>query len=89
MPAGILLLACPFSRSSLQEALTIDGSMHQGPSVTLQNVFVELGGKTILQGVDLFVNGGTSLVIVGPSGSGKTVLLKTIAGSMKGKKGQK
>ncbi len=54
--------------------------MHQGPSVTLQNVFVELGGKTILQGVDLFVNGGTSLVIVGPSGSGKTVLLKTIAG---------
>ena len=38
------------------------------------------GGLTILEGVDLSLNGGRSLAITGRSGSGKTTLLSLLAG---------
>jgi len=38
------------------------------------------GGLTILEGVDLTLNGGRSLAITGRSGSGKTTLLSLLAG---------
>lgn len=39
-----------------------------------------LNQKTVLDGVDLDIHEGTSLVIMGPSGTGKSVLLKHIVG---------
>ncbi|MDH3298342.1 MAG: ATP-binding cassette domain-containing protein [Gemmatimonadota bacterium] len=39
-----------------------------------------LNGKRVLDGVDLDIHEGTSLVIMGPSGTGKSVLLKHIVG---------
>lgn len=39
-----------------------------------------LGGKQVLDGVDLQIHEGTSMVIMGPSGTGKSVLLKHIVG---------
>ena len=39
-----------------------------------------LGGKQVLDGVDLVVNEGESVVVMGPSGTGKSVLLKHIVG---------
>jgi len=39
-----------------------------------------LNGKWVLDGVDLDIHEGTSLVIMGPSGTGKSVLLKHIVG---------
>ncbi len=39
-----------------------------------------LNGKPVLDGVDLDIHEGMSLVIMGPSGTGKSVLLKHIVG---------
>ncbi len=39
-----------------------------------------LNGNRVLDGVDLDIHEGTSLVIMGPSGTGKSVLLKHIVG---------
>lgn len=46
--------------------------------VKLEHVRKKLGGRDILNGVDLTVNEGDVVVILGPSGSGKTTLLRTI-----------
>lgn len=39
-----------------------------------------LGGETVLDGIDLEVNEGETLVVMGPSGTGKSVLIKHIVG---------
>lgn len=39
-----------------------------------------LGGRTILDGVDLDASAGDAIAIMGPSGSGKTTLLHCLAG---------
>ena len=45
-----------------------------------ENVVVNRGGRTILDGVSLRVAPGSFLSIVGPNGSGKSSLLRTLAG---------
>lgn len=44
----------------------------------LQNVNVNISGKTILAGIDLCLPEGVRAAIVGPSGSGKSTLLKLL-----------
>ena len=46
----------------------------------VQNVVVELGGKRILDGVDLAVAAAETVALLGPSGSGKSTLLRAVAG---------
>jgi phospholipid/cholesterol/gamma-HCH transport system ATP-binding protein len=46
----------------------------------LQGVKKSFGSKTVLQGVDLSVPEGKSLVIIGGSGTGKSVTLKCVLG---------
>ncbi len=46
----------------------------------LQDVGVELDGRTVLRALCGSVHGGTLLAILGPSGAGKTTLLRAIAG---------
>ncbi len=46
----------------------------------IQNLRKAFGPKQVLDGVDLSVGKGTSLVIVGGSGTGKSVLLKSVLG---------
>ena len=41
---------------------------------------LDLGGRTVLDGINLTVPVGASLAVSGPSGAGKTVLLLTLAG---------
>lgn len=43
-------------------------------------VGLDLGGRTVLEGISLTVRAGESLAVSGPSGSGKTVLLLVLAG---------
>lgn len=48
--------------------------------ITLANVHKAFGANRVLQGVNLTVESGTSMVIIGGSGTGKSVLLKCILG---------
>jgi phospholipid/cholesterol/gamma-HCH transport system ATP-binding protein len=50
------------------------------PRIRLRGVRKSFGDKVVLDGVDLDVPAGTSMVVIGGSGSGKSVLLKCILG---------
>ena len=50
------------------------------PKIRLRGVRKRFGDKVVLDGIDLDVMPGTSLVVIGGSGSGKSVLLKCILG---------
>lgn len=52
------------------------------PRIRLRGLRKRFGDKLVLDGVDLDVMPGTSLVVIGGSGSGKSVLLKCILGLM-------
>ncbi len=51
-----------------------------GPKIKLANVSKTFGKKKVLNGLDLDVYAGESLVIIGGSGTGKSVTLKCILG---------
>lgn len=57
--------------------------MKMQKKVELHSVYKSFGPKTVLNGVDLSVNKGESLVIIGGSGTGKSVLIKCILGILK------
>ncbi len=48
--------------------------------ITLTGVHKAFGSNHVLQGVDLTIERGTSMVIIGGSGTGKSVLLKCVLG---------
>ncbi|PTM39788.1 ABC transporter ATP-binding protein [Bosea sp. 124] len=47
--------------------------------IEAQNLTVALGGKAILQGIDLSLRPGELVGLIGPNGAGKTTLLKALA----------
>lgn len=53
------------------------------PKIQLTNIEKRFGLKRVLNGVDLAVEKGQSLVIIGGSGTGKSVTLKCILGILK------
>lgn len=57
------------------------------PKIELKDVHKRFGSKVVLDGIDLSVNPGESLVIIGGSGTGKSVMLKSILGLIKTDKG--
>lgn len=57
------------------------------PKIRLINVYKSFGKKKVLNGMDLDVNKGESLVIIGGSGTGKSVTLKCILGLLAPDKG--
>ncbi|MES2540649.1 MAG: ATP-binding cassette domain-containing protein [Pseudomonadota bacterium] len=48
--------------------------------IELHNVHKRFGENRVLQGVNLSIASGTSMVIIGGSGTGKSVLLKSVLG---------
>lgn len=53
---------------------------HETSKLLLKNVKKSFGNNHVLQGVDLNIKKGKSLVVIGGSGTGKSVLLKCILG---------
>ena len=49
----------------------------------LRDLRVEIGGRTLIHDLSLFLTEGERIGIVGPNGSGKTTLLKTLLGELK------
>jgi phospholipid/cholesterol/gamma-HCH transport system ATP-binding protein len=52
------------------------------PKISLSGVTKSFGPKKVLQGIDLDVAPGESVVVIGGSGTGKSVLLKCVLGLM-------
>ncbi|HUH97266.1 MAG TPA: ABC transporter ATP-binding protein [Anaerolineales bacterium] len=52
----------------------------QGPIIQLEQVDIQLGGRIILQDIDLSIQPGEFVVILGPNGAGKTTFLKLLLG---------
>jgi phospholipid/cholesterol/gamma-HCH transport system ATP-binding protein len=50
------------------------------PKIELQGVKKRFGSKVVLDGIDLTIEAGSSLVIIGGSGTGKSVTIKCILG---------
>ena len=48
--------------------------------LVLENLHVSVGGRQVLDGIDLTVQDGETAILFGPNGSGKTTLLMTIMG---------
>ena len=56
-------------------------------AVTIENVTVSFGSKTVLEDISLEVGMGEFWGIIGPNGGGKTTLLRSILGLVKPQKG--
>ena len=57
--------------------------MDAGVKIELKGVKKRFGPKVVLDGIDLKVNHGDSLVILGGSGSGKSVTIKCVLGILR------
>ena len=57
------------------------------PKIELSGVSKSFGDKKVLDGIDLTIDKGESLVVIGGSGTGKSVLIKCILGILTPDKG--
>lgn len=56
--------------------------------IDIKNLYKSFGGHPVLNGVNLKIEKGETMVIIGQSGGGKSVLLKHIVGIMKPDEGE-
>ena len=54
--------------------------METNTKISIRNLYKSFGKKHVLNGVDLDIEKGQSLVVIGGSGTGKSVLIKCIQG---------
>src|SRR5690606_28220938 len=62
--------------------------MNEQPKISFRDVHKRFGRKVVLDGINLDVPRGKSLVVIGGSGSGKSVMLKCVLGLVKPETGQ-
>jgi phospholipid/cholesterol/gamma-HCH transport system ATP-binding protein len=58
------------------------------PLISIQNIVVEYGGRRVLDGLNLDIEQGETMVLLGGSGSGKSTLLRQIIGLERPRSGQ-
>ncbi|HSZ10694.1 MAG TPA: ATP-binding cassette domain-containing protein [Rhizomicrobium sp.] len=58
------------------------------PKVELRGVKKRFGNKVVLDGIDLKIDAGQSLVVIGGSGTGKSVMIKCVLGILRPDAGQ-
>jgi ATP-binding cassette subfamily F protein uup len=56
--------------------------------IELQDVTCEIGGRTLVEGLNFVVSAGMRVGVVGPNGSGKTTLLRMLLGEVPPKRGE-
>lgn len=54
-----------------------------GGDLTLAGLQLRLGGRTIIEGIDLQVTGGRTIGLLGPNGCGKSTLLRSVYRALK------
>jgi phospholipid/cholesterol/gamma-HCH transport system ATP-binding protein len=59
-----------------------------GPKIELRGVKKRFGSKVVLDGIDLVLERGHSLVVIGGSGTGKSVMIKCVLGILKPDEGK-
>ncbi len=62
--------------------------MARTPKIEMKGVKKSFGHKVVLDGVDLAIEPGQSLVVIGGSGSGKSVMIKCVLGILRPDAGQ-
>jgi phospholipid/cholesterol/gamma-HCH transport system ATP-binding protein len=62
--------------------------MANKPKIELKGVKKRFGPKVVLDGVDLTINEGDSIVVIGGSGSGKSVTIKCVLGILRADAGR-
>ncbi len=55
--------------------------------IRAESLYVGIGGKTLLEGVDVSIPEGSIFAIMGANGAGKTLLLRCLAGLLKPERG--
>jgi iron complex transport system ATP-binding protein len=53
-----------------------------------RSVSMTIGGATLVDGIDLSINGGEMVAIVGPNGAGKSTLLRLLSGDLRAVSGE-
>jgi ATPase subunit of ABC transporter with duplicated ATPase domains len=70
--------------------LSLDGVSTGGRRLALlDGAGVDLGGRTVLDGIDLVVRGRERVAVVGENGAGKTTLLGLLAGDLEPDRGRR
>src|ERR1041385_6524290 len=74
----------PYRRRPSGERLRaiLDGAARMS-RIHVEGVRKEMGGRQVLEGVDLHAASGDIVALIGPSGCGKTTLLRTILGEVR------
>ncbi|WP_300302343.1 ABC transporter ATP-binding protein [Ferrovibrio sp.] len=62
--------------------------MSNDAKIALRGVYKQFGKKVVLDGIDLEVPRGKSLVVIGGSGTGKSVMIKCVLGLIRPERGE-
>ena len=66
----------------------MNGKNYRAVAINVENLWVVIDGKTILENINLKVYEGEIVAVVGPNGGGKTTFLKTLLGLIKPTRGK-
>ena len=74
--------------------MSTPASAHNGhgtnqPKIALRGLCKVFGGTVVLDGLDLEIGTGESVVVIGCSGVGKSVMLKCLLGLLRPRRGQR